>query len=66
MTTEQLNGIANILASAGVHPTKEMVFAVSIKTLVDAGMAGNAAFDFVLGAGRYDAMVSELYARLTA
>lgn len=62
ITTNQFNAVAELLGTAD----KNLVFAVCIKTLTDAGVELRDAIDSVLGANRYDAMVGEIYDRLTA
>jgi len=66
MTTEQLNAVANLLESQGIKATKEMVFSVCIRTLVEAGASVRDAIDTVLGHGRYDELAETIYNELTA
>jgi hypothetical protein len=62
VTTEQLNAVANLLNTTD----KGMVFAVCIKTLVDAGLSVRESTEAVLGAGRFDEIANQVYSNLTA
>ena len=66
MNADQLNAVANFLTSQGIEVTKELVFSVCIKTLVESGVPVADAVDSVLGSGRFDeikqAVIDGLYA----
>lgn len=66
MTTAQLNAVANLLEANGIEVTKELVFTVCIKTLVENGLPVREAIDTVLGEGRYQELASTIYDNLTA
>jgi hypothetical protein len=60
ITAEQLNTVAAMIGTTD----KNLVFAVCIKTLVDAGMNAIAAFEFVCGKNNVDAAITSLYESL--
>lgn len=64
MTTEQLNAAANFLAANGIEVTKDLVFGMCIKALVDAGFSVPEATDAVLGEGRYAMIEQSVLAQL--
>ena len=52
----------NLEAEFGtVEKFKEFVIAITFKTLVDAGIAVNEAFDLVMGDGAYSKLASDLW-----
>ena len=57
MTTAELNAAAAVLGTTD----KNTVFAMCIKTMIDAGFDHKTAFDRVLGAGSYDKFAGNLY-----
>lgn len=61
LTAADLNDAAAIIGTTD----KNAVFSICIKTLVDAGVSVRDAVDAVLGAGRFDAMASDIYDELT-
>lgn len=66
MTTAQLNAVASLLTANGIEATKDVVFSVCIKTLIEAGMPIEVAFDAVLGEGHYTKFSGNLYDALRA
>ena len=67
MNAAQLNQVAQMIeAQTGAAPTKEVVFSACILSLTQAGMDIKAAFDFVLGEGRFSEFASNLHNQLTA
>lgn len=60
--TVTLNQVA---ASLGTTD-KNVVFSAILKTLVDAGISVDVAFDHVFGPGSYTELANTLYAKLTA
>lgn len=67
MTATQLNEVAKqIKEVTGEAPTKDFVLSLCIKTLTDAGVKVDKAFDFVLGDGRFDKLADDLYEQFTA
>lgn len=57
MTTAELNQAAALLGTAD----KNTVFAMCIKTLVEAGIPVRDAVNHVLGEGRYEEIADKLY-----
>jgi hypothetical protein len=57
MTTDELNAAAKIIGTTD----KNTVFAMCVKTLIDAGFDHETAFDRVLGAGSYEKFAGNLY-----
>jgi hypothetical protein len=58
MNTEILNRVARFLSECGVEvqnneATKNAIIGLCIKTLVDAGMPMETAYDFVMGNGQF-------------
>lgn len=62
MNAAQLNAVAKLLTDAGIPVTKDLVFAVCIKTLVESGIAVETAIDFVCGDGSFNTLVEALIA----
>lgn len=57
ITADQLNQVATLLGTTD----KNVVFSAVLKTLTDAGMAFNQAFDALFGAGAYEAFAGSVY-----
>ena len=62
ITATQLNQVAEILGTTD----KNVVFSTVLKTLVDAGIAINVAFDHLFGEGAYIKFAGEIYDALKA
>ena len=62
ITTAQLNQVAALLGTTD----KNVVFSAVLKTLTDAGMAFNHAFDALFGAGAYESFAGSVYDALKA
>lgn len=62
ITTAQLNEFANVLGTTD----KNVVFSAVLKTLVQAGVEINVAFDMLFGEGAYKRFAGELYHALRA
>lgn len=62
ITTQQLNQVAELLGTTD----KNAVIGAVLKTLIDARMSVDAAFDGVFGAGAYLQFAGEIHAALTA
>lgn len=62
VTTAQLNQVAALLNTTD----KSLVITVTLRTLIGAGMAVDAAVDAVLGAGAYRKLAGDVYHALRA
>ena len=62
ITAQQLNDVATLLGTTD----KQVVFAAVLKTLVSAGVAVDAAFDMLFGAGAYRTFAGQVYEALRA
>ncbi len=62
ITAQQLNEVANLLGTTD----KNVVFSAVLKTLVQAGVEINIAFDMLFGEGAYKRFAGEVYHALRA
>lgn len=62
ITAEQLNAAAKLIGTTD----KSVVFSAVLKTLVDAGVAVDVAFDMLFGDGAYKRFAGIVYAALRA
>ena len=62
MNTATFNQVATLLGTTD----KNVVFSAILKTLVESGVAANAAFDMVFGEGAYKKMAGDVYDALRA
>lgn len=62
ITTSQLNQVAEIIGTTD----KSVVFSAVLKTLTDAGISINVAFDYVFGEGAYKRFAGQVYDALNA
>lgn len=62
ITAQQLNDVAGLLNTTD----KNLVFAAVLKTLTSSGVAIDAAFDMLFGAGAYGRFAGQVYAALRA
>ena len=60
ITTAQLNEVATLLGTTD----KNVVFSVVLKTLVDAGLQVNVAFNMLFGEGAYKKFAGEVWQAL--
>jgi len=62
ITAQKLNEVANLLGTTD----KNVVFSAVLKTLVQAGIEINVAFDMLFGKGAYKQFAGEVYHALRA
>jgi hypothetical protein len=62
MNAAQLNQVAKVLGTND----KNVVFSACLKTLIESGIAADAAFDFVFGEGAYIKFAGQMYDALRA
>ena len=62
ITTAQLNQVAELIGTTD----KNLVFAAVLKTLTDAGIAANIAFDMLFGNGAFEKFAGDLHGALNA
>ena len=60
------NGIVLADSFASVEEFKKFVFALTFKTLIDAGMATSEAYDLLMGDGAYEEMADRVWSMAQA